>query len=508
MDWEQLSKKINPPPGMTSPRQIRLFRLSQVLDGTQYNCLDYPFSQESTSTRGDMDGYISLDKRRPSVRTNLCATVVDESVALLFAESHWPSIQAPDETLVKRMNTLATQMGLQQIMSDAATRGSVGSVAVLMESLDQRLTLSVLETAYLTPVWSATTRELESVTQDMPYDADSLRAMGYEIPKETGSLTYYILRREWTSSHDKIYKPRAVTAASTEPYQEDISRTVEHSLGFVPIVWMRNLTRNKSTPDGLCTFEKAISTVIEGDYLLSQGGRALRYQSDPLLVLKDDAANPESGAGAHQGGASNALLLSTSGDAKLLEMNGAGAAAISNHVRELRAIVLEQLHGNKAHADKIAASQSGRAMEMMAQSLIWLADRLRLSYGPDGILAIMTMACRFSQTVKGKERGIYIGSELVADIEPVGLTLHWPPWFPQTGRELMELAQALTTAVAAGVMSRATAVVIFANAAGADPNLEWEAVENWVASDGTTAPPVASRSAANTGIKVTRAVTA
>ena len=508
MDWEQLSAKINVPPGMTSERQKRLYKLSRVLDGMMYECLTYPFSQESTSGAGDLDGYIALDKRRPSVRTNLCATVVDESVALLFAESHWPSIQAPDKTLVKHMNTLATQMGLQQIMSDAATRGSVGSVAVLMEAIDQKLSLSVLESAYLTPTWDAATRELTLVRQDMPYSAESLRAQGYLIPAADGEQTFYILRREWTATEDRIYLPRKTSEDSAAPYAVDPARTVKHDLGFVPIVWMRNLTRSQTTPDGICTFEKAISTVIEADYLLSQGGRALRYQSDPLLVLKDDAANPDSGAGAHKGGAANALLLSTTGDAKLLEMNGAGAAAIANHVRELRAIVLEQLHGNKAHADKIAASQSGRAMEMMAQSLIWLSDRLRLSYGPDGILAIMGMACKFSQKVHGTERGIYIGGKLVADLEGEGLTLHWPPWFPQTGRELMELAQALTTAVAAGVMSRHTATVIFANASGADPNLEWEAVEDWAAGDGATAPPVASRSAANAGIQITRSVTA
>ena len=506
MDWEQLSTKINTPPGMTSKRQKRLYKLAQVLDGTMYDCLQYPFSQESTGS--GMDGYIALDKRRPSVRTNLCATVVDESVALLFAESHWPSIQATDETLVKHMNLLATQMGLQQVMSDAATRGSVGSVAVLMEAINQHLRLSVLESAYLTPVWDAGTRELVSVRQDMPCTAETLLDMGYTLPPETGSQTYFILRREWTTTEDKAYLPRSTTANADVAYIPDPVRTVRHDLGFVPIVWMRNLTRNQSSPDGICTFEKAISTVIEGDYLLSQGGRALRYQSDPLLVLKDDAANPDSGAGAHQGGAANALLLSTSGDAKLLEMNGAGAAAISNHVRDLRAIVLEQLHGNKAHADKIAASQSGRAMEMMAQSLIWLSDRLRLSYGADGILPIMAMACKFSQKVRGSEPGIYIGPDLVTNLEGTGLTLHWPPWFPQTGRELMELAQALTTAVAAGVLSRRTAAVTFANAIGADPNLEWEAVKDWVASGGTTALPGASRTAANAGIAVTREVTA
>jgi hypothetical protein len=53
-------------------------------------------------------------------------------------------------------------------------------------------------------------------------------------------------------------------------------------------------------------------------------------------------------------------------------------------VRVLREAALEAMHGNRTMADKLSASQSGRAMELMYQALVWLAGHLRHSYGGNG----------------------------------------------------------------------------------------------------------------------------
>ena len=44
-----------------------------------------------------------------------------------------------------------------------------------------------------------------------------------------------------------------------EPAVEDAARTVRHGLGFVPIVWIRNLPGGDEI-DGACTFRPAIVT--------------------------------------------------------------------------------------------------------------------------------------------------------------------------------------------------------------------------------------------------------
>jgi hypothetical protein len=55
-------------------------------------------------------------------------------------------------------------------------------------------------------------------------------------------------------------------------------------------------------------------------------------------------------------------------------------------VKGLREIALEGAGGSRANADKLSAAQSGRAMELMNQALIWLADKLRISYGEGALL--------------------------------------------------------------------------------------------------------------------------
>ncbi|WP_306415918.1 hypothetical protein [Komagataeibacter nataicola] len=298
------------------------------------------------------------------------------------------------------------------------------------------------------------------------------------------------------------------------PDRVDAARTTQHGLSFVPWIWMANLAQ-PGVVDGPCTFERAIDTVIECDYLLSQSGRGLKYSADPKLVIKAGAADPAGAAddGGLTGGAASALTLPLDGDAKMLEINGDASGAMLAHYKELRAIVMEQIHGNRASADKISAAQSGRAMEMMCQSLVWLADRLRLSYGEYGLLSLYRMICRFSSVVAG---GIKIGGEDHVGLEPDGLALQWPPYFPSTDPELLQLAQGLATAVASGFMSSETACSIYAAKVGtASPQEEWNRVLDELSDpvliakrQGAANAAKADRQAAGSGRTETRQATA
>ncbi len=143
---------------------------------------------------------------------------------------------------------------------------------------------------------------------------------------------------------------------------------MKHGLGFVPMVWIRNLPGPSSTgdaADGACTFRTAIETQIEIDYQLSQAGRGLKYSSDPTLLIKEPASTDSEIVK----GAGNALVVSEKGDAKLLEIGGTASAAVIEYVRTLRELALESVHGNRANADRLTAAQSGRALELMNQGL-------------------------------------------------------------------------------------------------------------------------------------------
>ncbi|NVN44961.1 phage portal protein [Asaia siamensis] len=460
MDWMALQGRYAMPPG-ASARTRRLLALQKVLAGAQYDALPYPFASE----RSGAGEYIPLSQRRPSVRTNLCRTVVDEAVSLLFGNTHWPLAVASHESTSKAMNAFAFETDLPAFMMQVATCGAVGSVAIWVEILGSRPRFSLLETAFLTPDWDQY-GALLTVTERYLVSGADLRASGYAVASDALSSRFWWQRR-WTRTGMDVFVP--VPAGEEGGDVLDEKRSSIHDLGFVPLVWIRNPGALSATePDGECSFEKAIDTVIEADYLLSQAGRGLKYGSDPTLVLK----TPEILEGvARQGGAASALTLPPEGDAKLLEINGAAAGAVLAHYRELRQLVLEQLHGNRTHGDRLGAPQSGRAMELMCQPLIWMADRLRGTYGDGGILPLYRMLCRFSAIMPD---GLMIGGQVLRDLDPAGLSLHWPAWFAADEAELLPMAKGLGEAVNAGLLSQETAARLYACAAGvADPAAEW-----------------------------------
>lgn len=466
MDWLSLRSTYPEPEGQPA-RCGRVIALGRVLDGTQYNGLEHDFANENSNC-GE---YIPLARRRPSVRTNLCRTVVDEAVSLLFGDTHWPSVVAATPDTASVLETFAREACLPAIMAHAATRGSVGSVALLVEAHDRALTVQVLDTAYLTPEWAAN-GTLQRVTERYEVKGRDLAAQGYAIDKTAMEVRYWY-QRAWTANDIEVMQPHRIEDGA-QPVKDE-GRSHWHGLGFVPIVWIRNLAPPTTHDiDGPCTFERAIDTVIEVDYLLSQGGRALKYTSDPTLVINAGEGGDEPKP-ARVGGSASALELPPKGDAKLLEINGNSTGALLEHYRELRALVLEQLHGNRAHADRIAAAQSGRAMEMMCQSLIWLADALRQSYGDGGLLPLYRMVCAFSSAIAG---GVVIGGEDRSRLDPAGLDLRWPAWFPPTSVELLQIAQGLVTAVKGGLMSEQTACELYAARVGiTDAAAEWERVK-------------------------------
>jgi hypothetical protein len=191
-------------------------------------------------------------------------------------------------------------------------------------------------------------------------------------------------------------------------------------------------------------------TQVEIDYQLSQVGRGLKYSSDPTLLLKDPAFSD----GDMVKGAGNALVVSEKGDARLLEIGGTASGAVIEYVRTLRELALESIHGNRASPERITSAQSGRALELLNQGLIWLADNMRTSYGEAGLLQLARMIVRASQAYSL----VVLGQE-VGPLDPAAsLSLKWPRWYPTTAEDRQKDVQSLTSLVTAGCISREIAV--------------------------------------------------
>jgi len=424
-------------------RVAQLLFLAKVRDGKQYDHILNPFSTERDGT----GRYIKLTDRRPSVRTGLCRVVVNDSVSLLFGEGRFSAVHSADENTRNLIRALLSETRLTEVMNAAAVTGSIGSVAILMRVLQSRVFFEVKDTTFLTPTWRLDAPDtLEKVTERYKIPSAKLNALGYALDEEG----IYWFQRDWDAEGELWYLPQTIQDARDGiPPVLDDARSVSHGLGFVPMVWIRNLP-SADEVDGECTFEAAISTVMEMDYQLSQAGRGLKYASDPTLLIKEPAIS-ESGDIVRS--AAEAIVVSKDGDAKLLEIGGTASQAVVDYVRCLREAALEAIHGNRTNVDKLNGAQSGRALEMMNQGLIWLADRLRITYGQNGLLSLIGLVCQASQKVTLKIDGTFVSA-----LDGNGLSLLWPRFFSPSYSEKLQEAQAYVTLRTEGLISRERAI--------------------------------------------------
>ncbi len=120
---------------------------------------------------------------------------------------------------------------------------------------------------------------------------------------------------------------------------------------------------------------------------------------------------------------------------------------------------MESVHGNRANADRLTAAQSGRALELMSQGLLWLADNLRVSYGETALLSLARMVVAASHVYP-----LQVMDRSVPALDPSArLSIRWPRWYPPTADDRQKDAQTLTTLVSAGLISRQTAIKAIAD---------------------------------------------
>ena len=474
MDWIMLQKTM---PDATdyddAARVKRLSALMAVLNNRQYDHIPFAFSEEREQEgRGS---YIPLDKRRPSARTGLCRIVVEDAASLLFSEGHWPICDVPAATQTRpgaeptepaepaakppnrakdAIADIVKTCLLNHTMITAATRGSVGSILLFVRTVNGRPFVKVMDTRYLTPEFdNDAPNTLVKVTEKYKIKAKALRSLGYDIAKDEADDKEYWFQRTWDIAEELWYVPWPVKNIDGKEVVPQIDRAktpLPHYLGYVPMIWIKNLPGlDDDDPDGACTFENAIDTVIEADYLISQAGRGLKYASDPKLAIMADIDEKKT-----TGGSAEALIIGTDGDAKMLEINGTAATAVGEHTDTLRRMALEIMHGNRSDPDKLSSAQSGRAMELLHLGLIWLADRMRITYGEGGLLTLYRMLCQMSCDL---DTGLVIGHNTYRKLDGSGLVLKWPSWFAPTFGDKTEMASALVSLITAQVLSKQTA---------------------------------------------------
>lgn len=474
MSFKHIARKY--PRDGDFPERTQLLNLrKKLLNGTFYDRLPHLFHEEKTAAGLP----IPLSERQPSsnVGTNLLRTVVNDAVGMLFGEGRFPVVDSQSKETRETVHALIKEANLVSVMRDAAYRGSIGSVAILMRVLSQRVFFDVFDTLFLTPIWKADEPDvLARMIEAYKVDGHQLVELGYTIAEDDLDKKFWF-RREWDSNREIWFKPWLVHRDDDKPHVpvEDASRTVTHNLGFCPWVWIRNL-HGGDGPDGGCTFDAGIETGIQIDYQVSQAGRALRYGGDPMLVIKEPPAQTVWGASGmdetpmlndpHPGiqvGAANALTIDPTdgGDAKFLEIKGDASAAVLAYVQWLRDQSLEAMGGNRSKPDAINSHQGARALEILHAPLIRLCEHLRASYGEQGLLRLLKL---FQKAVAVRGAIIRVNGKPVPQqvASADDLSLRWGSWFAPTAEDLKQMADALATMVKGGFLSRESATKIIA----------------------------------------------
>ena len=433
-------------------RYYNLFLFKKILEGSLYDCFQYPYSSEYIGP-DTLPKYVPEQDRAPSVTTglNVMRSVVEQSVGFLFGEDRFPDFLIEDETTKTWVENVVKDTHLVRVMQDAVTKGSIGSVAVQVKVLNDRFFLVVYDTVFLTPTFDKKQPDkLVGIEEKKKVKGKDLKQAGYDI-EDSDIDKWFWFRRVWDDTDETWYQPWSTTADPDFVPRIDDNRSVNHRLGMVPFVWIRNLVGSDSDIDGRCTFEPAIENCVQIDYALSRADRALKYNADPLTLFK--VRNPTQ-IGDFVRTSGNAIVVGVDGDAKILEVSGDAANAILDTVEVLKDEAMQAIHGSRADPDKLAVSQSSVAQRMLYLPMVQLASHLRVQYGEIGLVQLLRMMMVIANQMPVKILGKF-GPKPSIDAD---IMLSWNDFFPPTPFDQQQVSQTMLTLVQAGILSKRTAL--------------------------------------------------
>jgi hypothetical protein len=479
-----------------SYRQQKLYILKKFYDSSIYDALP-PYQNEY-----DMDGsngnYIPIAKRRPSIIYNLPKVIVNESTGMLFGEQHFPIVRCnmngeKNQKITDFLAYITDSAKIKRKMLQAAKKGAIGSVCIVVKVLKGKFYLDVMRTQNLTPYFDRMEPEkLIRLVEKKKVDGYSVKAFGYPVEERQLNKMFFFVR-EWTKTEEIYYVPYPCEDENeSHNLIRDDKKSTLHKLGFVPAIWIKNISEDEEI-DGESSFECIIDNAIEISYQLSQLGRLFKYSSDPTLVVKNPSALKDSelikGSGV--------LNLDEKGDAYYAEMKGSGAGQVMEYVRLLREFSVEVARGNRSSPEKLMGAPSGTALKLLNAALISLVGELRLTYGEDGLIALYTMIL---EICKAPNMKIDFGDN---DFSPEILSknylldLDWPELYPTTPDEDLQKAQTVTTYTTNGILSKETAMRNIADDYNIiDIKVELNAVEKEIDAEHTRQSEV-SRGATN-----------
>lgn len=495
-----------------SPRACEIAELERWYDGTQYDdrpdwftavdkplfergpCIVYPFARSAISSHVDL---VLGEGRFPAL-----------SVGSLDADSPFADEDSGDEddrsAATSFLAEALKQARFEPVARQALTAAmATRSACMLLGARGGKLFCDLIKSRWCEPELDADGAVTRLVVE-YPFTQAEQDTDG------SWHLRAYLFRRVVDAGRDVTYKPARLQRgkrADAINWTEDPDRTIDHGLGFCPVVWYP-FDRGcdvEGRIDGKALHDNLLDEIYAHDFTLSLRHRAAMYVEPQWVETGVDAGYNPSNAGSlprgvhatphggdytsaqgdnpirgryqlDDGPTGTARIKSPDtvwqypkdGDAKLLSLPAGGLDALTEHARDLRIKLAEA--AAVVFLDpgdiKYAASLSGKALETLRGRQLSRCDQIRSDVEDGLILPAARLILRIVATLGDSLRipGLAKALPLLAkfsehtDDQVPELRATWPAYFDVDHKDIEAVAGTVRQDLDAGIIRLETAV--------------------------------------------------
>lgn len=438
-----------------SPRYLRLERLEQYVEGTQY--------QGRTPWLSEDPKAAPLLEREPCINDPIVKDAIGDMVDFMCGQDRFPYLSTSDgdgddedldddwglaedesERLERWTNgALSKTAMLRHHLPEAlrtAMRGS--SVAVLACIRDGLPAIIAFPAKWCTPTLN-TSGKCTRLVITYPYIVEERDPLDYKRWIEV----CYVYRRVIDDQSDTVYLPALGREDGHEPnWQPDLTQTVVHGLGFCPVHWYAfdRSTDHAGHIDGHAVHKYLTDEVDALNFSLSQRHRAALYTGDPQIYETGVGGMTQPAPGGRPARSMMAIGAGTPGQSPIGTWNVGGSQGSTSRKKGpgvvwrypepeskvgMLALPAGALDGITLNSDDIRkkivealgvvivdpnnaktfGALSGKAMAFMFARMIARADAIRMEAGNNLFLPVIDMLLRLCHAVgKSNPRGLRI----------------------------------------------------------------------------------------------------
>jgi hypothetical protein len=460
----------NPPPGSTSEIPLDRVTLVELCESERFFGLDrnesYLHAVQDMAKRYDWDGNIVSDdaapiapgwvvpmaQRRPCARYDLSKVIVSRFTAMLFGTDRFPELTVPgdpdQEEFIKGILD-ATRLPLRMIEA-RNIGGSQGSVGVSFAFIDGKPKLEVHKAKHCTILDWRDRSELRP----------SCVLKAYKYPRrvfdpESGKLKLvdFFYARLWTEVDETTWEPIPANVAASKAWANSPRTVTVHALNSCPFYWAQNLP-NDEDEDGISDYAGLLDNLDEMNRLMSAGVRAVKANSDPTFVVKEDPALKVEHLRKGQGSA-----IFSRGGAEYVVLPAHTVDSITRTKEDLRHATLDVASVIVADPEKLSgAAQSAAALRLLYAPMTAQADIYREQYGEMLIRPLLRGMIEAVISLEARGLAVVLPKRVLMESDgtvklldrvrgdSLDLALNWNPYFAPTWTDIKAAAEAVKSA--------------------------------------------------------------